>query len=65
MDFLEYVALRLLPCNTYELKNHLAMNGYRFILHENPLILFVFIEEVDYIMTILDDRGIRYSPETY
>lgn len=64
-EFKEYVALRLLPCDTSELKQHLMRYGYDFVLCEKPLELFVFIEEVDYVMTILDDRGIRYAPRTY
>ena len=65
IDFKEYVALRLLPCDTAELKQHLSRCGYDFYLCEVPLQLFVFIEEVDYVMTILDDRGIKYAPQTY
>jgi hypothetical protein len=44
-----------------ELENHLSMNGYNFGIDNNRNLLFVFIEEVDYVKTILKDRDIIYK----
>ena len=51
-----------------ELSNHLEMNGYRGNVYGNILrneyTLFIDPEEYDYVLTILNDRGLEYSPRT-
>ena len=48
-----------------ELESHLSMNGYDFGIDKSRNLLFVYIEEVDYIETILDDRNINYGAKVY
>ena len=43
-----------------ELKNHLLMNGYS-VDWETDDVIAVDVEEVSYIETILNDRGIKYK----
>lgn len=58
-EFHVYVCL-LLPENTNleELENHLSMNGYDFGIDKNKNLLFVFVDELAYVATILSDRNI-------
>lgn len=44
-----------------ELENHLSMNGYDFGIDAKRGYLFVSIDELDYIETILTDRNIAYG----
>jgi hypothetical protein len=44
-----------------ELENHLSLNGYDFGIDKNRKLLFVFIDELAYVETILEDRGISYK----
>lgn len=66
MEFIEYVCI-LLHANTDldELENHLSMNGYNFGIDKNRNLLFVFIDEFDYVATILSDRNIIYGAKVY
>lgn len=43
-----------------ELTEHLAMNGYTFDTNgEN--IIFIYDDELNYLLTILDDRNLKYE----
>lgn len=65
-EFVEYVSISLYgDADLEELENHLSMNGYDFGIDKNRNLLFVFIEEVDYVETILDDRNIIYDVKVY
>lgn len=65
-ELIEYACIILSTgTDLEELENHLSMNGYNFGIDKNRNLLFVFIEEVDYVVTILDDRNIDYSVNTY
>ena len=65
-EFVEYVSIYLHgDADLEELENHLSMNGYDFGIDKNRNLLFVFIEEVDYVETILDDRNIIYDVKVY
>lgn len=48
-----------------ELENHLSMNGYNFGIDKKRRFLFVFIDELDYVATILEDRNINYGVSVY
>lgn len=48
-----------------ELENHLSMNGYHFTIDRKKGLLFIFIEELSYVETILNDRNISYEVKTY
>lgn len=62
MEFIEYVCIKIVYCaDMKELENHLSMNGYSFGIDNNRSLLFVFIEEFDYVKTILEDRDIIYK----
>ena len=65
-DFIEYVCI-ILDANTDfdELENHLSMNGYYFGIDKKRNLLFVYIEEVAYVETILEDRNITYNEVVY
>lgn len=66
MDFIEYVCIVLnIGTDLEELESHLSMNGYNFGIDKSRNLLFVFIEEVDYVETILADRNIVYFVKTY
>ena len=65
-EFIEYVCIFLhVGTDLEELENHLSMNGYNFGIDKSRNLLFVYIEEVDYIETILDDRNINYGAKVY
>ena len=65
-EFIEYVCLLLdSNANFDELENHLSMNGYYFGIDKKRCLLFVYIEEVDYVETILEDRNITYNEVVY
>ena len=65
-EFIEYICI-CLHCDTdfEELENHLAWNGYNFGIDKRLCRLFVFIDEVDYVETILNDRDIIYEVYVY
>lgn len=65
-EFIEYVGILIdVDTDFDELENHLSMNGYNFGLDRRKNLLFVYIEEVDYVETILEDRNILYSEVVY
>lgn len=65
-EFIEYVCIILhVGTDLEELENHLSMNGYNFGMDKSRNLLFVYIEEVDYVETILDDRNIIYGAKVY
>lgn len=65
-DFVEYVCIILLD-STYleDLENHLSMNGYHFGIDKSRNLLFVDVDEVDYVETILENRNINYGVRVY
>ena len=65
-EFIEYICIGLhLDTDLEELENHLAWNGYNFGIDKNRYRLFVFVDEVDYVETILNDRDIIYETYVY
>ena len=65
-EFLEYVCITFNGgTDLNEVENHLSMNGYSFGLDKSRNLLFVFIEEIDYVETILKDRNITYFVKVY
>ena len=65
-EFVEYVFIVLhVGTDLEELENHLSMNGYNFGIDKSRNLLFVFIEEVDYVETILADRNIIHGAKVY
>lgn len=66
MEFIEYVCILLhVGTDLEELENHLSMNGYNFGIDKKRNLLFVFIDEFDYVEEILADRNIIYSVKVY
>ena len=43
-----------------ELTEHLAMNGYTFDTNGEDII-FIYDDELDYLLNILDDRNLMYE----
>ena len=65
-EFIEYVCILLhVGTDLEELENHLSMNGYNFGIDKSRNLLFVYIEEVDYVETILNDRNIIHGAKAY
>lgn len=67
-EFMEYVRIYIRNASETDLENldaHLSMNGYNFGMDKERKLLFVFVEEVDYIETILTDRNFRFGVEEY
>lgn len=65
-EFLEYACITFnADTDLNEVENHLSMNGYSFGIDKNRKLLFVLIEEIDYIETILTDRNIVYFVKIY
>ena len=66
MEFIEYVCILLhVGTDLEELENHLSMNGYNFGIDKKRNLLFVFIDEFDYVEEILADRNIIYCAKIY
>ena len=66
MEFIEYVCILLhVGTDLEELENHLSMNGYNFGIDKSRNLLFVYVEEVDYVETILNDRNIIHGTKVY
>lgn len=66
MEFIEYVCILLhVGTDLEELENHLSMNGYNFGIDKKRNLLFVFIDEFDYVEKILADRNIIYGEKVY
>lgn len=60
--FVEYVNIIISADTDFkELDEHLSMNGYDFGIDRKRNLLFVNMEEVDYVETILKDREIEYE----
>lgn len=49
--------------DTKDLINHLSMNGYSFGFDSMAESLFVLEDEIYYVITIMDDREIKYQIE--
>ena len=66
-EFVEYVNIIILDAlaDIEELEKHLSMNGYDFGIDKKRDYLFVNIEEINYVETILDDRNIKYETVVY
>ena len=66
MEFIKYVCI-ILHVNTdlKELENHLSMNGYSFGIDKSRNLLFVPIDDFDYVEEILDDRNIIHGAKVY
>ena len=66
MEFIKYVCILLhVDTDLKELENHLSMNGYNFGIDKKRNLLFVFIDEFDYVEEILADRNIIYDAKVY
>lgn len=66
MEFVEYVCILLqVGTDLEELEDHLSMNGYNFGMDKSRNLLFVFIDEFDYVETILSDRNIIHGAKVY
>ena len=66
MEFIKYVCI-LLHVNTdlKELESHLSMNWYSFGIDKSRNLLFVPIDDFDYVEEILDDRNIIHGAKVY
>ena len=60
-EYVEYVNIIIEDnVNVDELDQHLSRNGYDFGIDRKRNLMFVNIEEVPYVETILEDRNIPY-----
>lgn len=65
-EFIEYVCILLhVGTDLEELERHLSMNGCDFGIDKSRNLLFVFIDEVEYVETILNDRNVVYGAKVY
>ena len=65
-EFVEYASIYIHDgADMEELENHLSMNGYDFGIDKKRNLLFVLIDEIDYVETILEDRDIIYGAREY
>jgi hypothetical protein len=65
-EFIEYASIMYhVETDVEELEKHLSMNGYNFGIDKSRCILFVKIDEIDYVETILEDRNILYHVRVY
>lgn len=65
-EFIEYVSILLhIGTDLDELENHLSMNGYDFGIDKKRNLLFVSIDEINYVETILADRNIIHGAKVY
>ena len=64
VDFTTWYAVKLIGSNVKgnmdEVIEHLSMNGYTFDTNGED-VLFIYDEEIDYVITILDDRNIEWE----
>ena len=66
MEFIKYVCILLhVDTDLKELENHLSMNGYSFGIDKSRNLLFVPIDDFDYVEEILDDRNIIHGAKVY
>lgn len=64
--YVEYVNIHINKnADVDELDEHLSKNGYDFGIDRKRNLLFVNIEEVPYVATILADRSIAYKIDTH
>lgn len=64
-DYIEYARIFLnIGTDLEEVENHLSMNGYDFGMDKKRNLLFVNVEEIDYVESILLDRDILYTIKT-
>ena len=62
----EYVRIEITnDVDMVELEEHLSMNGYDFGVDIKRKHLFVFIDEIDYVETILEDRDAEWEVTGY
>ena len=60
-EYTHWVGVRLLNKKAMSsLTEHLAMNGYTFDTNGEDTI-FIYDDEFDYLLTILDDRNLKYE----
>lgn len=66
-EFVEYARVYIHDVNADldELENNLSMNGYEFGIDVKRRLLFVCIDELSYVETILTDRSIDYRVRVY
>ena len=65
-EYVEYVNIHIdKSADMDELDTHLSRNGYDFGIDLERNFLFVNIEEVPYVETILADRSIAYKIGTH
>ena len=65
-DFVEYVQIVLgRDTDIDELEKHLSMNAYNFGIDRKRGYLFAYIEEIDFVESILLDREIKYTMTDY
>ncbi len=66
-EFVEYARIYIhdVDDDLNELENHLSMNGYDFGIDVKRRMLFVCIDELSYVETILTDRNIDYRVRVY
>lgn len=61
-EFVKYVRINYHHnTDVLELENHLSMNGYNFGIDRFRCYLFVYVDELAYVETILTDRNIVYE----
>ena len=66
-ELVEYIKIYFINDNVdlEELENHLSMNGYDFGIDTRRNILFVPLDDLAFVGTILTDRNISYGVSTY
>ena len=66
MEFINYVCILLhVGTDLEELENNLSMNGYSFGIDKSRNLLFVPIDDFDYVEEILADRNIIHGAREY
>lgn len=55
-----FYAVRIKNGKMSKITEYLAMNGYTYDTNGED-ILFVYVEEIDYVVTILDDHDVKYE----
>lgn len=65
-ELIEYACVVLhVGTDLGELEMHLSVNGYNFGIDKSRNLLFVCVDEIDYVETILNDRNIIYGAKVY
>ena len=66
MELVEYACILLhVGTDLEDLEKHLSMNGYNFGIDKSRNLLFVFVDEFDYVEMILNDRHIIHGAKVY